>query len=198
MAPNKTQTEQAGSEKPASAKPKKPRKPAGDNKPPSHESVSDVVKHPGGRPSSYRKEFVQQAKKLAALGATDMDVADFFGVHVATIHRWKLEHTEFRDSLRLGKEVADERVVNSLYHRAVGYSHPEDDIRAVEGKIIITPTIKQYPPDTTAAIFWLKNRRHDEWRDKTDVNHGVQPDNPLASLLERVAGATIKAVKEGE
>ncbi|GAB7207355.1 hypothetical protein OS21_38510 [Dickeya oryzae] len=53
----------------------------------------------------------------------------------------------------------------------MGYEHEEDDIKAVNGEIVITPTIKRYPPDTTAAIFWLKNRQPKIWRDKQDINH---------------------------
>jgi hypothetical protein len=57
-----------------------------------------------------------------------------------------------------------------LYKRACGYEHPEDDIKNYMGEIIITPTIKHYPPDATSGIFWLKNRRPKEWRDKQEVD----------------------------
>ena len=59
-------------------------------------------------------------------------------------------------------------MASKLFHRATGYEHPEDDIKSVNGEIVITPTVKHYPPDTTAAIFWLKNRRPDLWRDKVE------------------------------
>ena len=70
--------------------------------------------------------------------------------------------------LRSGKEVSDERVERSLFARANGYEHDEVDIRVVSGEIVQTPIRKYYPPDTTAAIFWLKNRRPDLWRDKVE------------------------------
>lgn len=125
----------------------------------------------GGRPSKYKPEFVKQAAKLTGLGATDPELADFFEVSVSTLSQWKIVYPEFMEALKLGKETADQRVVNSLYHRAMGYSHPEDDIRVVNGELVITPTIKHYPPDTTAAIFWLKNRDKANWRDKQEVEH---------------------------
>ena len=128
------------------------------------------------RPSSFRKEFVQQAEKLCKLGATDVDVADFFGVDVRTIHRWKGEFQEFCHALKVGKEVADERVERSLYARANGYEHDEVDIRVVSGEIVKTDIRKFYPPDTTACIFWLKNRRPADWRDVREVNMSVKRD----------------------
>ena len=123
-----------------------------------------IESSPVGRPSKYDEKYASQAVKLCALGATDADLADFFEVSVSTLNLWKIEHKEFSESLKLGKEPADNRVKNALYHRALGYSHPEDDIRVVNGEIVITPTIKHYPPDTTACIFWLKNRLPEEFR----------------------------------
>lgn len=124
-----------------------------------------------GRPSKFKDEFIQQAEKLCKLGATDMEVADFFDVDVRTLYRWKGENAAFCQALKAGKEVADERVERSLYARANGYEHDEVDIRVVQGGIVQTPIRKYYPPDTTACIFWLKNRKPAEWRDKVEQEH---------------------------
>ena len=123
------------------------------------------------RPSKYRPEFVTQAEKLCKLGATDLEVADFFGINVATLYRWKGEHDEFCEALKSGKEASDNRVERSLFSRATGYEHDEVDIRVVMNRIVKTPIRKFYPPDTTAAIFWLKNRKPAEWRDKQELEH---------------------------
>lgn len=120
------------------------------------------------RPSKFKTEYVEQAKKLCALGATDVEIGDFFGVDVRTIYRWKAENEEFCHALKVSKEIADARVERSLFARANGYEHDEVDIRAVNGVIVQTPIRKYYPPDTTAAIFWLKNRKPEEWRDKVE------------------------------
>lgn len=122
-----------------------------------------------GRPSGLTDAVIEQAEKICALGATDMEVADFFKVDVRTIYRWKAESDKFCQALKTGKEVADERVERSLYARANGYEHDEVDIRVVGGEIIQTPIRKYYPPDTTAGIFWLKNRRPDKWREMKAV-----------------------------
>lgn len=140
----------------------------------------------GGRPSKYKEEFVKQAAKLAALGATDLEMADFFGVSHQTLNAWKVAHPEFLESLKIGKEKADERVEHSLYCRAMGYSHEETDIRVVNNEIVMTPMIKHYPPDTTAMIFWLKNRKPAEWRDKVQQEHTGADGGPIITKVERV------------
>ncbi|MFJ7312533.1 terminase [Pseudomonas sp. NPDC098747] len=122
----------------------------------------------GGRPTKYRAEFAEQARKLCLLGATDEELADFFGVAISTINKWKLDHSEFSESIKKGKLVADSEVASKLFHRATGYDHPEVDIRVIDNHIVQTKLVRYYPPDTAAAIFWLKNRQKDKWRDKID------------------------------
>lgn len=122
---------------------------------------------PAGRPSDYDPENTpRQAKKACLMGATDADLADFFGVSETTINNWKLAHPKFLESIKEGKQQADADVAKSLFERATGYSHPEDKIFNDGGKPMIVPTVKHYPPDTTAGIFWLKNRQSDKWRDR--------------------------------
>ncbi len=128
------------------------------------------------RPTSYKPEYAKQAEVACRLGATDRDLSELFGVSTVTINAWKSQFPEFLNSLKLDKQAADERVERSLYQRALGYSHEEDDIRVVNGEIVITPTIKHYPPDTTACIFWLKNRMPEKYRanpESVEVEEGV-------------------------
>jgi hypothetical protein len=124
---------------------------------------------PAGRPTKYEPEYNFQVEKLAKLGATDKEIADFLDVNEDTIHEWKKVYPEFSESIKKGKLIADSNVAQSLYHRAIGYDHEDTDIRVVDKEIVQTPIIKYYPPDPTAAIFWLKNRRSREWRDKQEV-----------------------------
>lgn len=124
-----------------------------------------------GRPSDFRQEFVKQAQGLCKLGATDQELADFFEVDVRTIYRWKATQDAFCQALKVGKQEADDRVERSLFARATGYEHNEVDIRVIANRVVQTPIRKFYPPDTAAAIFWLKNRRKEDWRDKIDHEH---------------------------
>ena len=134
-------------------------------------------------PTSYRGEFADWARKLATLGATDKELAEAFEVAQSTLHLWKKEFPEFSESIKRGKAIADAEVACKLFHRATGYEHPEDDIRSVNGEIVVTPTVKRYPPDTTAAIFWLKNRRPDLWRDKVESAVAGAAGGPLRARI---------------
>ncbi len=123
---------------------------------------------PGGRPTKFKPEMVKQAKKLAELGATDRDAAEFFEVNEVTIHRWKLTNAEFCNALKVGKEAADDRVEQSLYRKATGYSFDAVKIFQYEGVPVRAEYVEHIPPSDTACIFWLKNRRPELWRDKRD------------------------------
>lgn len=125
-----------------------------------------------GAPTLYREQYAEQAYKLCLLGSTDAELADFFNVTEQTVNNWKTAHPEFFESIRKGKEIADAEVADSLYQRAKGYSHPEDKIFQYEGAPVVVPTIKHYPPDTAAAIIWLKNRQPKKWRDKQPDDEG--------------------------
>lgn len=145
------------------------------------------------RPSKFKPEFVEQARKLAALGATDREAAEFFGVTESTLYLWKHTQPEFSEALKLGKETADQRVEQSLYRRAVGYSHDAVKIAVnAAGEVTEVPFVERYPPDTTAAIFWLKNRRPDEWREKQVVEHSgeIEVTDARERLARILAGQT--------
>lgn len=151
-------------------------------------SEEGAAKHPGGRPTKYDPKMVTQAEKLALLGATDVEVADFFGVSESTLYLWKHEHPEFSEALKVGKESADQRVVQSLYRRALGYSHDAVKIAVnADGKVTEVPYVERYPPDTTAAIFWLKNRKPDQWRDVKAQEISAPGGGPIQTeRVERV------------
>ena len=145
-----------------------------------------------GRPTRYKQEYAVEAYKLCLLGATDAQMADFFGISESTLNLWKKKHLKFSESLKDGKERADANVAKSLYNRAIGYSHPEEKIFQNEGNIIRADTIKHYPPDTAAAFIWLKNRAG--WKDKTEVTGTVEhkhtiEKNDLTERLELLASS---------
>lgn len=123
-----------------------------------------------GRPPKYRKAFDDMAEKICSLGATDVQLADIFGVTEQTVNNWKKKYPSFFESIKRGKFDPDDEVELALFQRATGYEHPEDKIFNNEGTPLIVPTTKHYPPDVTAAIFWLKNRRSKKWRDKQEID----------------------------
>lgn len=137
-----------------------------------------------GRPTKYKDEYAKQAYKLALLGSTDKDLADFFEVAESTINLWKLENPIFSESLKKGKLEADANVAKSLYKRALGFKHKEDKIFNDNGAPLIVPTTKHYPPDPTAIIFWLKNRQPKKWRDKPEDSE-EQINKPLEIIIKK-------------
>ena len=143
---------------------------------------------PGGRPSKYKPEYADLARKFGLLGATNDDLARMFEVDPATIDRWIASKPEFCGALKEGREVADQTVADRLFKRATGYEHPAVKIMAYEGQSWEHAYIEKYPPDTTAAIFWLKNRRPDLWRDRheTTVNAGDGLVETLAKAWARM------------
>lgn len=134
------------------------------------------------RPTKFKPEFVALARKAAQLGATDIEIADMLNVHLATLYRWKAEHKALAEALKVGKSVADDRVERALFTRATGFEHDDVDIRVVDGSVRKTKVRKHYPPDTAAAIFWLKNRRRDKWREKVDLEHVGRDGGPIESV----------------
>lgn len=135
--------------------------------------VEDAGQDGAGRPSLYKPEYAEQAEKLCRFGATDVEIAEFFDVSVRTVHRWKLDHEEFCHSISIGKESADSRVERALYERATGFTFKEDQAfkcRDSDGaeKVEVVTLEKQVPAETAAMIFWLKNRKKAEWRDKVE------------------------------
>jgi hypothetical protein len=140
------------------------------------------TKRPAHRPTGYRKEFVEQVTKICELGATIMEVANFFKVSHETIRRWRLQYPEFNAALKTGTYSADDRTQMSLYHRANGYTFEAEELFIHKGKVIRAKVLKHVPPDTTAMIFWLKNRRPAEWRDRQEnVSYDVHMS--LADLI---------------
>jgi hypothetical protein len=142
------------------------------------------------RPSKYKPEFAPQAEKLCLLGATDEEIADFFEVDVRTIYRWKHDFPEFCQSLKTGKDALDERVERSLYQRAIGYKQEAVKIFMPSGaeNPVYARYVEHVQPDTTAAIFWLKNRRSETWRDKKEVEVNVNHEDRLKRIREALNG----------
>lgn len=124
-------------------------------------------------------------------GLTDEQIAYNMGVGYSTLQAWKSKYKDIQDTLKRGKEVIDLQVENALLKRALGYSYKETteelmtDKNTGESRMKVTKVVeKEVVPDTTAQIFWLKNRRPDKWRDKreTELSGNMNVNNPYQSL----------------
>jgi hypothetical protein len=114
-------------------------------------------------------------------GLIDEQIAHNMGITTKTLYEWKNKYGEISEALKKGKEVIDRQVENALLKRALGYTYDETTYEyGVETKRVT----KEVAPDTTAQIFWLKNRKPAEWRDKIEQQQTVtiQDDGFLEAL----------------
>lgn len=119
--------------------------------------------------SKYRAEFADQAYKYCLLGAKTADLAKLLNVSDQTIRRWLEEHDDFAIAVRDGGELADAEVAAKLFRRATGFSRLSRKVkRGPKGQEVTTESV-YYPPDVAAAVWWLKNRQNDRWRDKQEL-----------------------------
>ena len=143
--------------------------------------MSENQANPVGRPTSYLPTYNDQAYKLALLGATDKEIADFFDVCEATVNNWKIEHPEFLESIKDGKTKADYSVAHKLYDKAIGAEwieeqafklkeshYDENGKKCEEEKVVIVPVKRAAPPDTKAIEIWLRNRSA-KWKLPTEL-----------------------------
>lgn len=139
----------------------------------------------GGRPSKYDPAMCALVRNYAKLGATEQQIAEFIGISRSNLSIWKIQHEEFAAALSDGKLSADDQVEQSLFRRATGYRHVAFKMFQHEGRVITKRYIEHYPPDTTACIFWLKNRRREQWRDVRE--HDFKGKVSLEQLVTGVA-----------
>lgn len=117
-------------------------------------------------------------------GLTDEQISENIGVSRSTLNDWKKKYPDISDTLKKGKEVIDRQVENVLLKRALGYSYKESTYESIGGDMHLTKVVtKEVVPDTTAQIFWLKNRKPEEWRDKRETQiSGEIKTNPFDEL----------------
>lgn len=145
-----------------------------------------------GPKSSYDiNHHPAMARGMYLMGATNQEVAAEFDISTWTLFKWRMRHKEFAEACKLGMDAADERVKESFYHRAVGYTYDATKFFSYEGDVIAQHYKEHVPPDTQAAKFWLTNRKPDEWKEKVEHGHsGTGKDGaiPIHVISESAKG----------
>lgn len=157
--------------------------------------MSEITIKKNGRPTKYKPEMDDVAFQMASEGSIEAAIANTLGINPDTLGEWKKSNLGFSEALQRGKDIADSKVQESLYKRAVGYTHPavkifqrgwakklnpnssDESEQSNDGEVpsdaLIVPYTEHYPPDTNAASLWLRNRRKEEWRDQNQTEHTV-------------------------
>ena len=131
---------------------------------------------PKQRRTSYKdwltEEGLMKITGWARDGLVNEQIAQNIGIHPSTLYDWQNKYPEIAEALKQGKEGVDRQVESALLKRALGYEYEEVKMIATEsGGKRVEKTRKQVLPDVGAQIFWLKNRKPKEWRDKQEVEH---------------------------
>lgn len=137
-------------------------------------------------------------------GLTDEEIAGKAGIAASTLYEWKNKYPEIKEVLKNGKEVVDFQVEQALLKRALGMSvKVKKPIRLKDGewseKVEYVDEEQYYPPDTTAQIFWLKNRRRDRWTnsDKVEISTSKETSDILKGISEQFAKRTAEVINGG-
>lgn len=126
---------------------------------------------------------LNQIREWVLCGLTNEQVAANMGIALSTFYEWCNRSAEFVDAIKSTKEIADIQIENALYKRAKGYTVLLNKQKVTKDGLVISYQEEQHvAPDTTAQIFWLKNRKPNIWRDK--VEQGFTLDTPIGVIIE--------------
>lgn len=144
------------------------------------------------------KEGLLRLQGWARDGLTDEQIATNMGISVASLYNWKRDHLEIFEALKEGKEVVDRQVENALLKSALGYMYDEVTEERQDDELVVTKVVhKEVQPNTTAQIFWLKNRKRAEWRDR--VENAITGADGGAVKVETLTESDVdKRIKELE
>lgn len=144
------------------------------------------------------KEGLLRLQGWARDGLTDAQIATNMGINVATLYRWENEFCDIRNALKEGKDVVDRQVENALLKSALGYMYDEVTEERRDDELVVTKVVhKEVQPNTTAQIFWLKNRKRAEWRDR--VENAITGADGGAVKVETLTESDVdKRIKELE
>jgi len=140
----------------------------------------------GTGPIKWDPKYVRMARLFCERGATNVELADLFGVRVNTIGLWRVEHPDFAEALKAGKDYADDEVERALFSKARGYTYDTVKVFNNNGEAMVVPMREHVPPDTVACIFWLKNRRRMKWTQTGNMESDEEAPMPATVTVEVV------------
>lgn len=155
-----------------------------------------------GPDSQYAEHYLEEARELSMAGLTTSEIARELRVDRSTLYKWARLYPEFDVVMRGVPEAANERVVRSFYEQAVGYHYVEQQVIKVKNgdseSVEVVDVERYQPPNVTAGIFWLKNRRPHEWRDVKQIEADVNHHDDRAPSDREIALTIINLLREGQ
>ena len=142
------------------------------------------------------KEGLLRLQGWARDGLSDEQIAANMGITDSTFYEWKKKYSEISEALKEGKDAVDRQVENALLKSALGYKYDEVTRELRDDELVVTKVVhKEVQPNTTAQIFWLKNRKRAEWRDR--VENALTGADGGAVKVETLTDAVVDArIKE--
>jgi hypothetical protein len=152
-----------------------------------------------GRPTSYKPEYAELAHNYCLLGATNDELAGFFNVAPRTVDNWLSVHADFATAVRNGRAAADASIARKLYRRADGYDYTAEKLVVYRGEAKKVDLRVHVPPDVGACMFWLRNRRRQDWgeRARPEPESGLTFDD-LEEMTRRVGERNARADAHGD
>lgn len=149
----------------------------------------------------YDADFPEQAFHLTKVGGVRADLAEAFGCGEDQIDEWIKKYPEFRDAMEKGREARNSYVIKALFHRAKGYSIEQTKVFIDKfGTVTKVPYIENYPPDSHACMFWLRNRDPANWKEVSKSEHTIAGTIELKQLVvsaeelgQKIRGMTYEA-----
>lgn len=123
----------------------------------------------------------------AKSGLTDEQIAKNIGINRTTLYDWKKKETNIADALKKGKEVIDFEVENALLKKALGYTITiKEEKLDKDGCVHTLEKDVHIPPDTTAQIFWLKNRKPNNWKDRVETDEDKEAVTNASQVIAKI------------
>lgn len=120
-------------------------------------------------------------------GLTDEQIAKNIGIATSTFYEWKKKEIEFSEALKKGKEVIDFEVENALLKKALGYTITLNKQKVTkDGDVVDITEEVHVPPDTTAQIFWLKNRKPNNWKDRVETDEDKEAVANASQVIAKI------------
>lgn len=132
-------------------------------------------------------------KGWARDGLTDVQIADKIHIAVGTLYRWKREYEPIASAIKKGKEVIDYEAEQALIKNAMGFYYDETNTYVDDsGRQKVIKVRKYSKPDTTALIFWLKNRKPEEWRDRRNIEMDARVEAPDLEEYKKILKSDVE------